>query len=104
MKVALPVESKSLETTVCPSFGRTPFYVLFDTESGTHEFLENAAAASQGGAGIKAAQTLVDNGVKALITYHCGENAAQVLTAAGDKIYKAQDSSVNDNIAAYKDD
>lgn len=103
MKVALPVESKSLDVSVCPSFGRTPLYVLFDTDRGTHEFLENAAAASQGGAGIKAAQALVDNGVAALITYRCGENAAQVLNAAGVKMYKAQDGSVNDNIAAFKD-
>ncbi len=102
MKVALPVESKSLDVSVCPSFGRTPLYVLIDTDRGTHEFLENAAAASQGGAGIKAAQALVDNGVAALITYRCGENAAQVLNAAGVKIYKAQDGSVNDNIAAFK--
>lgn len=103
MKVALPIESKSLETPVCPSFGRTPLYVLIDTESGIHEFLDNEAAASQGGAGIKAAQALVDSGVAALITYRCGENAAQVLNAAGVKMYKAQDGSVNDNIAALKD-
>jgi predicted DNA-binding protein (UPF0251 family)/predicted Fe-Mo cluster-binding NifX family protein len=103
MKLIVPVESKSLNAPVCPSFGRTPLYVLFDTENGNHEFLDNAAAASQGGAGIKAAQALVDSGAAAVITYRCGENAAQVLNAAGVKMYKAQDGSVNDNIAAFKD-
>jgi predicted DNA-binding protein (UPF0251 family)/predicted Fe-Mo cluster-binding NifX family protein len=103
MKLIVPVESKSLDAPVCPSFGRTPLYVLFDTENGTHEFLDNAAAASQGGAGIKAAQMLVDNGAAAIITYRCGENAAQVLNAAGVKMYKAQDGSVKDNIAAFKE-
>ena len=102
MKVALPVENKSLEMPVCPSFGRAPLYVLIDTDSGTYEFLDNAAAASQGGAGIKAAQALADSGVKALITCRCGENAAQVLNAAGVKMYKAQDGSVKDNIAAFR--
>lgn len=99
MKVVVPVESKSLEAPVCPSFGRTPLFVLYDTDSGAHEFLNNEAAASQGGAGIKAAQTLVDSGAAALITYRCGENAAQVLNAAGVKMYKAQDGSVAGNIA-----
>ena len=103
MKVVAPVESKFLEAPVCPSFGRTPLFVLFDIDSGTHEFLDNGAAASQGGAGIKAAQTLVDSGAAALITYRCGENAAQVLNAAGIKMYKAQDGSVADNIAKFKD-
>lgn len=103
MKVVIPVESKSQDAVVYPSFGRTPLFALIDTDGGTHEFLDNAAAASQGGAGIKAAQKLVDSGATALITYRCGENAAQVLSAAGVKIYKAQDGTVKDNIAAFKD-
>lgn len=103
MKVTIPVESKSLDASVCPSFGRAPLYALIDTDSGTHEFIDNEAAESQGGAGIKAAQMLVDSGAAALITYRCGENAAQVLNAAGIRMYQAQDSSVNNNIAAFKD-
>lgn len=103
MKVVVPVESKSLDAHVCPSFGRTPLFVLYDTDSGTHEFIDNGAAASQGGAGIKAAQTLVDSGAAALITYRCGENAAQVLNAAGVKMYKAQGGSVADNIVNFTD-
>ena len=103
MKVIVPVESKSLDAPVCPSFGRTPLFVLFDTENGNHEFLDNGAAASQGGAGIKAAQMLVDSGAAALITYRCGENAAEVLNAANIKMYKAQDGSIAVNIAKLKD-
>ncbi|MEN6314578.1 MAG: NifB/NifX family molybdenum-iron cluster-binding protein [Clostridiaceae bacterium] len=103
MKLIVPVENKTLDAPVCPSFGRTPLFVLFDTESGDHDFLDNSAASSQGGAGIKAAQVLVDSGAAALITYRCGENAAKVLDAAGIKMYKAQDGSVTDNIAKYKD-
>lgn len=103
MKLIVPVENKTLDAPVCPSFGRTPLFVLFNTESGNHEFLDNSAASSQGGAGIKAAQMLVDSGAAVLITYRCGENAAKVLDAAGIKMYKAQDGSVTDNIAKYKD-
>lgn len=103
MKVVVPVESKSLDAPVCPSFGRTPLFVLFDTDSETHDFIDNGAAANQGGAGIKAAQTLVDSGASALITFRCGENAAEVLHAAGVKMYKAQDGSAADNIAKVKD-
>jgi predicted Fe-Mo cluster-binding NifX family protein len=76
---------------------------LCDTESGNHEFLDNGAAASQGGAGIKAAQMLVDSGAAALITYRCGENAAEVLNAANVKMYKAQDGSVAENLGKLKD-
>jgi predicted Fe-Mo cluster-binding NifX family protein len=56
----------------------------------------------QGGAGIKASQMLVDHGAKAIITYRCGDNAAQVLNAAKIEMYKAQDGSVSENIEKFK--
>lgn len=102
MKVAVPVEKKTLDASVCPSFGRTPFYALYDTETRACEFMDNAAADSQGGAGIQAAQLLVDHGVGAVITYRCGENAAQVLKPADIALYKAQDGTVSDNLENYK--
>ncbi len=101
MKLAIPVEKKSLDAPICPSFGRTPLYVLYDTENGKIEFLDNSAAANQGGAGIKAAQLLVDRGAGAVITYRCGENAAQVLNSAEIGLYKAQEGSVLENIEKY---
>lgn len=103
MKLAIPVEKKSLDVPVCPSFGRTPLYVLYDTESGKIEFLDNSAAASQGGAGIKAAQLLVDRGIGEVITYRCGENAAQVLNSADIKMYKAEAGTVFENIEKHRD-
>lgn len=103
MKIIIPVESKNADAPVCPSFGRTPFFMLFDTENQNCQFIDNSAAQSQGGAGIKAAQILVDSGAKALITYRCGQNAADVLNAGGIQIYKAETGSANDNIQKYKD-
>jgi predicted Fe-Mo cluster-binding NifX family protein len=103
MKIVIPLESRSLDVPVCPSFGRTPLFVLVDTEKDTEEFLDNGAAASQGGAGIKAAQMIVDQGAVAVITYRLGQNAADVLTAANVEIYKAQDGTVKDNIERFKE-
>lgn len=102
MKVALPVEHKAMDGPVCPSFGRTPYYALYETETGAQEFLDNSAAVSQGGAGIQAAQALVDHGVRAVVTYRCGENAAQVLNAAKIELYRAQDGSVLENLEKLK--
>jgi len=103
MKIAIPVDDKSLETTVCLSFGRTPYFLIYDTRSKEIVFLDNSAAASQGGAGIKAAQTIVDNGVSALLTPRCGENAAKVFEAANIKMYKTTGDSVKENIEAFEE-
>lgn len=103
MKIAIPVDDKNMETNVCQSFGRTPYFLIYDTETKESVFVDNSAAASQGGAGIKAAQTIVDNKVSAIITPRCGENAAEVIKSADIKIYKTKDTSVRNNINAFND-
>lgn len=103
MKIAIPVEDNSMQSNVCQSFGRTPYYLIYDTESGDEQFSANKAATSQGGAGIKAAQWIADQKVDAVLTPRCGENAADVLKAADIRIYKTSGSSIQDNINAFKD-
>lgn len=102
MKIAIPVDEKNITTGVCPSFGRTPYYMLHDTENNETIFIDNNAAQSAGGAGIKAAQTLIDNKVEILLTPRCGENAANVLLGAGVKMYKTVHLLALDNVTAYK--
>ncbi|PKM66934.1 MAG: dinitrogenase iron-molybdenum cofactor biosynthesis protein [Firmicutes bacterium HGW-Firmicutes-2] len=102
MKIAIPVDDKTMESNICISFGRTPYFLIYDTKTKDSVFLDNSAAASQGGAGIKAAQTVVDRKVVALITPRCGENAAEVMQVANIKIYKSMNNSIRDNIEAVK--
>ncbi|MFA6727596.1 MAG: NifB/NifX family molybdenum-iron cluster-binding protein [Prevotella sp.] len=103
MKIAMPVDEKTMESSVCLSFGRTPYFLIYDTETNKSIFLDNSAATSQGGAGIKAAQTVVDSEAGALLTPRCGENAAEVINAANIKIYKTINASIKDNIAAFEE-
>lgn len=101
MKIALPVDEKSLTSTVCISFGRCPFFLFYDTETKQADYFDNSAFNAQGGAGIKAAQKIVDEKAVALLTVRCGENAATVLKAAQIKIYKVKEGTVQDNIDAF---
>lgn len=102
MKIAIPSEGKELGSAVCQSFGRTIYFILVDTDTQNFTVLDNEAAAAQGGAGIKAAQTIVDNGAKAVVTFHCGENAANVLKAANIKILKAVPATVREIVEKFK--
>lgn len=103
MKIAIPTDDQSMEANVCQSFGRTPYFMIFDTESKETTFLDNSAAASQGGAGIKAAQNIVDSKVSVLITPRCGENAAEVIKAANIKMYKSINDSILNNYLAFSE-
>ena len=102
MKIAIPVNQKSMESTVAAVFGRAPYFLIYDTEAKNGVFLDNGAAASQGGAGIKAAQFVVDSSAEAVLLPQCGENAATVLRGAKLKIYKTATESIQDNIAAFQ--
>ncbi len=101
MKIAIPVDEKTLESNVCISFGRTPYFLIYNVETKESEFIDNSAAASTGGAGIKAAQMIVDCDVDVLLTPRCGENAANVLKAADIEIYKTTSLPIKENIDAY---
>lgn len=101
MKVAIPVNDQSITSGVCQSFGRTPYFMMYDTDSKKEEFLENAAAASRGGAGIKAAQVIVDQKAEAVLTPRCGQNAADVLEGSDIKLYQTKGDSIQENIDAF---
>ena len=102
MKIALPVKARSLQAEISDTFGRTEYFLIYDTENKTAEYIDNSAAASQGGAGIKAAQTVVDQNVEALLTPQCGENAARVMQPNGIRIYKTQGGFAEGNIEAFE--
>jgi predicted Fe-Mo cluster-binding NifX family protein len=101
MKIAIPVDEKDLNSNVCVSFGRAPYFLMYDSETKDSVFIDNLAASSAGGAGIKAAQTIVDSKANVLLTPRCGENAANVLIAADIVLFKTTATSVKDNIASF---
>jgi predicted Fe-Mo cluster-binding NifX family protein len=101
MKIALPVDENNLESSVCPSFGRAPYFLFFETDTNESYCLENSAAASPGGAGIKAAQTIADEGARALLTPRCGENAEAVLRKSDVRIYKTIPGTAKQNLDAF---
>ncbi len=102
MKIAVPSEGNTIESNVCQSFGRTYYFVVVDTDAQGYEIIDNQAASSEGGAGIKAAQAIVDSGANVVITFHCGENAMDVLKAADVKVLKALPGTVSEVIEKYK--
>lgn len=101
MIIAIPVDDNKLD--VCVSLGRTPYYLVHDTETSITKFESNPGADAQGGAGLVSAQFLLDNHVDTLITVRCGQNAADVLQDADIKIYKSINDTAEENLKALFD-
>jgi predicted Fe-Mo cluster-binding NifX family protein len=102
MRIAIPVEDTNISGKVCPSFGRAPYFMVYDTNGEQAEFIENTAANSPGGAGVKAAQIVVDQNIDALLTPRCGQNSADVMKTAGIEFFQTVGDSISNNIEAYK--
>lgn len=100
MKVTIPVDTQSLDGVVAENFGRAANFLFYDTETKSVDYLDNSAVMSAGGAGIKAAQAVVDAGAQALIAPRCGENAAKVLQAAGVKLFQSAGGTAQENLDA----
>lgn len=103
MIVAIPVDKKSMDGNVSDHFGRTEFFLVFNTETDQASFIDNDAMNAQGGAGIKAAQVLVDNNIDTLISPRLGQNAFEVINGADITIYESNGNLIDENIKALKE-
>ncbi len=102
MKICITASGNTIESAMDPRFGRAPYFIFVDTDSGEIEAVPNSAAASGGGAGIASGQLMADKGIDLVITGNLGPNATSVLKASNIKAYRGEMKSVKDNIENYK--
>jgi predicted Fe-Mo cluster-binding NifX family protein len=104
MKIAVSAAGKSLDEQVDPRFGRCQNFLIIDLDSMEFEVAANTGVSSGHGAGIAAAQMIVDKGVEAVLTGNCGPNAFGVLNAAGIKVFTGATGTVRQAVDDYKAD
>jgi predicted Fe-Mo cluster-binding NifX family protein len=95
MLIAISSQGRTLEDAVDPRFGRASGFVLYDSESGEHRWLDNGDNASQAqGAGIQAAQRVADAGAQVVLTGRVGPKAEDVLQRGNVRIELCAEGSV----------
>ncbi|WP_246269836.1 NifB/NifX family molybdenum-iron cluster-binding protein [Methanofollis tationis] len=103
MKICVTAKESGIDAQVEERFGRAPYFVFIDEETGDAATVLNTGAGGAGGVGIKSAQIMVDNGAKVVITGQVGGNANSALSAAGIAVYTYRaGGSVKDAVAAYQ--
>lgn len=103
MKIAIPAADSDVNANLDPRFGRSKYFMVADTDTGAieaHDNTQNLNAAQ--GAGIQAAQNVVNLGVEAVISGNVGPKAFQVLSSAGVKIYLCDRTTVAEAIRRFK--
>ena len=102
MKIAVSSTDKDLDAEVDQRFGRCKYFLIVDLENMNFDVISNESIMASGGAGIKAAETVVNNGAEVLITGNIGPNAHKTLATGGVKIYTGAKGSIKDAIKSYK--
>ncbi len=79
MKIIISSKSKEKEDLMDSRFGRCPYFYIYNSETKKGKMIENEAANTGGGAGIKAANFIIEEKPDILITGNLGPNAENVL-------------------------
>ena len=104
MKIGLPSTGNEITSSFAPNFGRCSIFIIVDSEK--MEVLKsysNEAQSAAGGAGIQAAQSLLDEDVEVIIAPQMGPNAFNVFSSAKIPIFSGINGSIEDNIKAYNE-
>ncbi len=92
MRVIVSTTNGGLEDRVNPAFGRTPTFTIVDVENGSIinvQVVPNPGYSQPKGAGVTAAQFVIDRGANAVISGQFGPNSSRVLQAAGIRMVSA---------------
>jgi len=85
-------------------FGRAPFFILYDTETGATDAIQNGLVIESGGVGPKAIQVLQMHGIAAIVTGMLGMHAKDALDASGIAAFRGEPgTSVADMIQAFSE-
>jgi predicted Fe-Mo cluster-binding NifX family protein len=101
MKIVVSAQGENLDAPASPVFGRCPTYLFVETETMQFEAVPNPAMSQGGGAGIQAAQFVVEHGAQAVLTGNLGPNAFDVLQAAGVPGYLVSDGTVRQAVESF---
>lgn len=90
MKICITAQGPEARDNFEERFGRAPYFIMCDTETGKIEAIRNGLVGEAGGVGPKAAQVLQMHSIAVLITGMVGMHALETLKAAGITIFRGE--------------
>jgi predicted Fe-Mo cluster-binding NifX family protein len=100
MQIVVSANGPDLDASISPVFGRCAMFLFVDSETLACREVPNPAISAPGGAGVQAAQYIVDQGAEALISGNVGPNAFAVFRAAGLPVYAHTEGTIRQAVEA----
>ncbi|MDI9448306.1 MAG: NifB/NifX family molybdenum-iron cluster-binding protein [Bacillota bacterium] len=102
LKIAICSQGPGLDCVVDQRFGRCFYYVLVSADQKQHQAVPNPSVGASGGAGVQAAQFLVDKGVNTVLVGNIGPKALAVLNSGGVKVYTGISGTVAETLEQFQ--
>lgn len=91
MKLFLTAAGESMGEKIDPSFGRCNYFLIYETEDDSHNYIENPYQDEQTNVSAMVAQYAIDHDCKVVIAVNPGPKAFQLLNDNLIEIYKADE-------------
>lgn len=103
MRLAITAAGPGLSSQIDQRFGRARYLLIVETSGRDPLVLDNQAGINAThGAGVQAAQRVIDNKATALITGHCGPKAFRALKAAGVDVYLTAEGTITEAMDRFE--
>jgi predicted Fe-Mo cluster-binding NifX family protein len=101
-KICFTSSGKDLSAELDPKFGRTLYFLIFDTETSEIEVVENPNRDATQGAGIQTAQLILNKDVSMIVTGQVGPNARSILESANVNLIEGAAGKIEDILEQLK--
>lgn len=102
MKIAMSSTGRDALDILDLRFGRCNYFLVYDTEKKSFDSVVNNGQTAGGGAGIAAAQQIIDEDVQAVLTGQMGPNAFDLMKASYIKVYQCPEVPGEEAVALFQ--
>lgn len=101
MKIVITSKTDSLDSEMDLRFGRAAWLAVYDTDTGTIDFIENKGADAQSGAGPKVAEKIANLGASKVISGDFGPKAKTAMQSLGIEMVVLKEEPVIKNLIKH---
>ncbi|MBI0583272.1 MAG: NifB/NifX family molybdenum-iron cluster-binding protein [Methanomassiliicoccus sp.] len=101
MKLCVTTEEPDIHSLVSEDFGHSPFFLMYDTDTGSWEAFPNLAGESTVGIGIAAAEQVVAMSPDVVLTGHIGMHGTKKLQSRNIRIVQDEEGTAEASIKRW---
>lgn len=101
MLIAISIKKPDQSSELSDAFGRSEYFLIYDSIKDTSEFTVNPFSSELGGAGIQSARFLIEKNIEAIITTYIGLNTLRFFKSLQIKVYQGTDHNADEAIKLF---